>query len=539
MTVPSPNSHPGVYVTESLAGPNRPPVSVSPSVAAFAGEHWRGPVGPTLISSWAQFQQIFGGFNPNTTPALANPYLAYSVQTYFANGGSQCYVYRILSSTTPGASASRTLLDSQATGTATLTLTVGRLGAVGNVGTWGNSLYVMASPNNSVPGTGRFNLTLYYGGTTSGYIVETWIDLSMNPNDQRYVVAILNSPTSGSQWVVATNNNDSAASPYNSPAATVATAALQFSGGTDSADPSSSDWQSAFTYGGSTQGAFDQVPGVLNINLPGQTTPSILQYAITYVEQRPYSFLVIDPPSAQTAAGAVSFFASLTGLTPATSYAAVYYPWINANNPASPNQNSTILLPPGGFVLGQMVNTDSTVGVWQAPAGTNTQLVNAVSTERNFSPADLNALTASNVNPLIALPNSGAITIMGVRTMQTGYASLYVPIRRTLNYIEASLVNLMSFALFQPNDVLLWTQIVATCNSFLNGLYAQNAFPGNTSAQAFYVTCDNTNNNQNSIAQGIVNVTVGVALLFPAEFINILVSQFQSNGTTSVTVQPS
>jgi phage tail sheath protein FI len=119
--------------------------------------------------------------------------------------------------------------------------------------------------------------------------------------------------------------------------------------------------------------------------------------------------------------------------------------------------------------------------------------------------------------------------------MQTGYASIYVPIRRTLNYIEASLSQLLEFSLFQPNDALLWTSIAAIGNQFLAGLWGQNAFAGNNSTQAYYVICNSSNNTPQTISQGIVNTTVGVALLYPAEFINLTIAQFQSTGATTVT----
>jgi phage tail sheath protein FI len=181
-----------------------------------------------------------------------------------------------------------------------------------------------------------------------------------------------------------------------------------------------------------------------------------------------------------------------------------------------------------------MVNIDTTAGVWVAPAGLQTVLTNVVQAERPLAPSDMASLNLGNVNALRTRAN-GQVVIWGTRTMQAGYATLYVPIRRTLNYIESSLVHLLEFAVFQPNDQLLWTQISAICNNFLSGLYAQNAFPGQNASTSYYVTCDATNNTPQTISQGIVNTTIGVALLYPAEFISLLIAQFQSTGQTTVT----
>jgi hypothetical protein len=325
---------------------------------------------------------------------------------------------------------------------------------------------------------------------------------------------------------VATNLFDAAASPNNSPVA----GTFQLSGGTDAGDPSSADFITALTYGQATPAAMDVVPGIINLNLPGNSTTTVLNAAITYAQTRPYTFLVMDPPAAQTPASAVSFLGSLS---PVSSYAALYYPWLTTVNPAQSNLQSSINLPPGGFVLGQMAKTDQTAGVWQAPAGTSTTLVNVVAAERPFAPSDLDTLNSNNVNALRTRPN-GSVVIWGTRTMQQGYGSLYVPIRRTLNYIEASLAQLLEFSVFQPNDVLLWGSITATCNQFLASLWGQNAFPGSTVAQAYYVTCNASNNTPQSIATGVVNTTVGVALLYPAEFINLVIAQFQSSGITTI-----
>lgn len=52
MTVPSSYGYPGVYINEQLQGPAPSPSSVSPSVCAFAGEHWRGPSIAVRCNSW-------------------------------------------------------------------------------------------------------------------------------------------------------------------------------------------------------------------------------------------------------------------------------------------------------------------------------------------------------------------------------------------------------------------------------------------------------------------------------------------------------
>lgn len=518
---------PGVYSSVTLNGPTPSPTTVSPSVAGFTGEHWRGPVGTAVqCNSWSDFVRYFGGFNLSATPALANPYLAYEVYEYFANGGKTAWIQRIGCALSQGSAASVTLKDQAATPQNTITLTAGMFGIQSNVGTWGNNIYCSVTANPS--GVGRFNLNVYYGGVSVGQLVESWNSLSMTPSDSRYFVSILNSPSQGSAWVVATQLSDASPAPTNAPAAI---SSAQFSGGIDAGDPSANDRIAAVTSGTS---AFDKVQGVLNYNMPGEVNPAVLSAAILYSQVRPFTFLVMDTPSGQTPAGAVSFLDSLSPVSP---NAALYYPWLVATNPSNPNIQSTILLPPGGFILGQMVSNDQARGVWFAAAGITTVLSNIVQAERLFTPSDLGTLNTNNVNALLTQPN-GQVVIWGTRTMESGYANLFIPVQRTLNYIQASLTQQLQFAIFQPNDLVLWTNIAAVCTAFLDGLLAAGAFPSNQAASAFYVICDSTNNTPTSIGQGVVNVTIGVALVVPAEFIQLNIVQFQSSGATTVTVAP-
>jgi hypothetical protein len=173
--------------------------------------------------------------------------------------------------------------------------------------------------------------------------------------------------------------------------------------------------------------------------------------------------------------------------------------------------------------------------VWVAPAGASTDLNNVVAPVAVLNPTQIGNLNNNYINALRAYPN-GKTVIWGTRTQQSTYSTKYVPVRRFLNFIEASLNSLLSPYIFQPNDQFLWDQIINTCNAFLGGLLAQNAFPGTTAATSYYVICDTTNNTPQSIENGITNVTVGVALASPAEFIQINISQFQATGTTTLTV---
>jgi hypothetical protein len=490
------------------------------------GEHWYGPVNEAIqCNSWTDFVKYFGGFNPNLTPVLANPYLAFAVYFFFACGGTTAWIARVGNSITPGSTAYTTFQDNSATPQNTLTLTLGQLGVAGNPGSWGNSVYAdivtSATP-------GRFAINIYKGAYAAANLVESWADMSMNTNDPRYVLTVINSQFSGSLYVVATNLGDTATPPANAPKAV---SGQQFAGGADSIDPSTTDRVNAITQGTC---AFDYVPGPLNFNLPGETTPLVTTAAINYSEAKADSFCVIDPPFGLTPAAAVAYGQALT---PIISNASVFYPCPIASDPSSSNLQATRVLPPGGFILGEMVRMDNLNGPWNAPAGLSIPLSGVVQMERKISPSDQSTLNLANVNVIRQRAN-GQIVIWGTRTLEPGYASLYIPVRRTLNYIEAYLTSALESVVFQPNDQQTWTNVLAICNQFLGDLLSAGAFPTTSAASAYYVVCDTTNNTPQTIAQGIMNVTVGVALKIPAEFIQLTIAQFQGANAGSSAATP-
>jgi phage tail sheath protein FI len=119
--------------------------------------------------------------------------------------------------------------------------------------------------------------------------------------------------------------------------------------------------------------------------------------------------------------------------------------------------------------------------------------------------------------------------VWGSRTLQgndqAGSQWKYVPIRRLALFLESSLYEGTQWAVFEPNDETLWSQIRLNVGSFMQGLFQQGAFQGSTPQQAYFVKCDSENNPQSSINLGIVNVLVGFAPVVPAEFVVIQIQQ--------------
>lgn len=91
---------PGVYV-EEVSFRAKTIEGVSTSTAGFVGPTRYGPeLGePELITSFADFERIYGGLDPLEYDATQLNYLAHGVRAFFQEGGRRCYVARVFRST--------------------------------------------------------------------------------------------------------------------------------------------------------------------------------------------------------------------------------------------------------------------------------------------------------------------------------------------------------------------------------------------------------------------------------------------------------
>jgi len=491
---------PGVYVQETL-NPVAPVVGTNAtSVAAFIGSSDRGPVTPTLVTSWSEYTNTYGSWGTNNTLAL-------SVFLYFANGGNSAYIKRVVAGSP--ALATRTLKDRAGSPADTLQLDAA------NVGAWGNNINVTVQDSPGV--TGYFDLTVYYGGTTAANKVESFPNINMSTIDARYAVNVINSQ---SKYLVATDKNSEATGVTRNPSIVTNQSLASGGNGTFPTAANIADGASAF----------DTVASSLILNAPGVTTAAAINVLLAYADARTDVFVVIDPIN-DTVANQLTLAASYTP----TSRGAVYYPAITINDPTNATPGTVIAAAnPGGAVVGKYAATDKSRGVFKAPAGIGVRIAGAVSVP-SLTNANLDALNsaAAPVNAIKFVPGSG-IVIMGARTLKPGYADMYIPVRRSLIYLEKALVDLTTFAVFEPNDTVLYRRITAIVTSFLTRFWSEGGLRGISPDQAFFVLCDTTNNKIGTVEAGQVNIQVGVALQRPAEFVVINIGQFDGGATVTV-----
>lgn len=504
-------ARPGVYVEEYLNPVSDVVVAPGASAAAFVGvSSGGGPVGPIQITSWSQYQALFGGVSN------ANDDLAYAVYTFFANGGSGCYIVRALN--TDATAASLAVNDTQGTPAPTITFTAQAAGVWSSAATSNSRVFITIQPSTPV---GRFDVIVEVGSGSLIAAREQFLELTMDPNDGRNAIEIINSPVIGSKYIKVTPTFTGSYAAAKNPAAVTKS---PLTGGTDGT-------------GTPDVYAATQLLGVLDenlvINVPAAAAADITSIANWAVAGGRH-FVVADvpkPAASETAAASVTAQTAFVTAVPKVSQLAVYGPWQFIQDPGS-RAGAMRLTAPGGAVVGQFLRTDAFRGIHKAPAGTQTSLSGVLAPYVNFLPAQEDSLFAANVNLLKRVPGNN-VCIMGARTQSTGFPDRYVPVRRTLISIKSTLQALVRPSLFENNDEELWGTIEDVVSTYLTTLLEIGALKGATPAEAYYVRCDSTNNDLASIGAGIVNVEVGVALQNPAEFIVIRLGQ-TSSGTSTV-----
>lgn len=301
-------------------------------------------------------------------------------------------------------------------------------------------------------------------------------------------------------------------------------ASFVLTGGADGAAPGLDDYSDAF---GLLVGLEDvsivAAPGYSARYDPNDLTAyqSIQDALITHVaDPRRYRMAVLDAPPGVTPVD----MRRLRGLID-TTRAALYYPWVIAANPlSSPRRNepAEIALPPSGYVCGIYARNDIERGVYKAPANEVVRGALRFEPSVNFGQQEL--LNPIGVNCLRALSGRG-LRVWGARTVSSDPEWKYLNVRRYFNYIGASIDRGTQWAVFEPNNELLWANVRGTIGDFLYNEWRSGALLGTKQDEAFFVRCDRTTMTQNDLDNGRIICLIGVAVVKPAEFVIFRIGQ--------------
>ena len=129
---------------------------------------------------------------------------------------------------------------------------------------------------------------------------------------------------------------------------------------------------------------------------------------------------------------------------------------------------------------------------------------------------------------LRTFPGQG-VKVWGARTCSSDQALKYINVRRLLIFIEESIKANTNWAVFEPNNELLWMRVQRTISNFLTTLWGTGALAGTTPTEAFFVDVSRNTMTADDIANGRLICNIGVAPTRPAEFVIFRVTQLMGD----------
>ena len=550
--------YPGVYVEEIATG-NEPIEGVSTSIAGFFGVAERGPLTATLVTSFSDYALMYGGYvNENGVDRC----LTYAVEGFFQNGGQECFIVRCASSTSVNASVTAGGLVVTSIGPG---VNGNRIAMIITNGSQMAATQAAAGSSIHVPLGDCFKLTIVYWspsisvpglngvtGVTGGplpvdptdpanrtnkdarqpTVVEAYDNLNLNTASPNYVLTSVNG--------VSTLVTVAAASPPTG----ISTVAITLLGGTQPGSVAGSDGTlplvpNDFTGVGDLSGsqvspggkkglaAFEDVEEISILCCPdeyyfasAQDSLFVSQAIVDQCETNKFRFAILQSPPHPPPPG--SHFPTVP-----SQYAAYYYPWLNIVNPVT---GLTVLIPPGGHIAGIYARSDTNRNVAKTPANEPILMIDSLQVPISNSQQAL--LNPVGVNALRYFRASGNL-VWGGRTTSPDPDWRYIGVRRLFIFVEKSIEQGTQWVVFEPNDTPLWARVIRSVSDFLTGLWMNGMLQGSTKEQAYFVRCDRTTMTQADIENGRLIMVIGIAPLYPAEFVIFRIGQW--DGGSSVT----
>ena len=551
--------------------------------AALIGPTVKGPVEePTVVTSYGQYQRQFG----TTFESGSNKFeylTSIAAKSYFEQGGNSILVTRVVSGSFTG--ATNTALTASAVATqpfALETLSKGTLlnNATGsnpdtavhnsdgslNLGSSDNLRWEVSNVNNT---TGTFTLLVRRGddSTKSKIILETFNDLSLDPNSENYIERVVGNQTKskstdGEVTYITTVGEYINRSRYLRVSA-VNTPTLNYvstDGLTVGADAASISFSGSLPTAQS--GSFYNADGLLykngapnhhfgaisNTNTQGLDATAYTD-AISILENKDeYVFNIISAPGliydfgnhktqldsiislAQTRGDAIAvidieqYGATVSNVTAGaatvnSSYTAAYWPWLQTQSATGKNE----WIPASTVIPGVYAFTDGAAAPWFAPAGlTRGGIPNVIQAERKLTRAQRDTLYNANVNPIATFPGAG-ISVFGQKTLQKKKSALdRVNVRRLLIALKKFVGDISRELVFEQNTLSTRNAFLAQVNPYLDSVVQRQGL------YAYRVVMDDSNNTPDVIDR---NQLIGQIFIQPAKTVEYIVLDF--------TVEPS
>lgn len=470
---------PGVYVQDIVSGSQSISLASS-SVGILIGVAKAGITNTAVkIGSWTEFISNFA--NGLDTPFMENSYLPYAVHGFFTNGGKELYIGNV----------KKNAKKATKTGTSNPIKFTAK-----SEGVWGNDIKItIAKSEDFTDEVKLYDITIAIGATDNVVITD------VTPES---VCDMIGSNLKAKAWVEAEFTEGI-------PTELVAEE-ITLASGSDGDVLKDEDYVKALEM-------IDVLDDVTMVSIVGQTSKVVNDAILAYCDNNGL-FPIIDMPIGSTTEQTKTYRKSIGAFT-----GALAHPWGKMNDPLT---GSLKTVPACGHLMGVYARVIENRGVHKAPAGVDAVVRGFVEMEYHITPAQLGTLNPIGVVCIMSRPNAG-IVVWGARSLNNSDSTMRYVTDGLLNLsIKKSLYNGTQFAVFEPNNEALWTKVESTCNAFLETLRQSGALKG-SAEEAYYVTVNDTNNTDATIAEGQLNIEIGYAPVKPAEFVIIKLAHSMQN----------
>jgi len=572
---------PGVFLRENDASQiTAGPITVG---AALLGPTVVGPKDiPTLITSYSQYRAVFG--TTFTSGGATLEYLtSMAAYNYFQQGGTSLLVTRVASGSYTSATSS-TIPSQYGDGFPCFeieTLSVGDImnnsfsssvnlnqGTVLPSGSISNIRWEIASSDS---GSGLFTLIIRRGDdyNTSKTVLETWSNLSLDPNQNNYIEYIIGDqkPTIrtdefGANYLQISGSYPNASNyirvkrvimptpnyltPQGQPYTYYTASMPRVGSGSYNGSFGGATGPIYGCFGTAPLNMAERIPSIASVtNAPTTNIQGV--FASNYStaidllkngDEYDYNIIYMPGTNAQNAQSQIStlltntqnrgdaiavidmvaYGQSLTTVTQLAqqydnSYGSTYWPWVQLR---SNETGKLTFVPPSMIVPAVYEYNDKVSAEWFAPAGLNRGgLPTVIQPERRLTVAQRNLLYSGKVNPIAVFPGVGTV-IYGQKTLQAKASALdRVNVRRLLIALKRYIRQIAETLVFEQNTAVTRNKFLSQVNPYLQFVQQRQGL------YAFRVVMDDTNNTPDVIDR---NLLVGAIYLQPtrtAEFIQL------------------
>lgn len=570
---------PGVFLQES----NQSQITSNPITvgAALIGPTVLGkPNIPTVVTSYSQYVALFG--NTFISGGVTREYLtSQAAYNYFQQGGQSLLITRVASgSYTPATSSLITTnVPGDTVGAFTLeTLSVGTVMNNDFSASYvsssalqsGSALNVRWEITSANTGSGTFSLNIRRGDDyqNSKNVLESWTNLSLDPNQNNYIEYVIGNQTSnvvtdetGQAYLQLTGSYNNSSNYVRVKSVNYTTPnylnqqGLVSNPSYTASIPQLNSGSSNGAFGGATgplYGFYNTFPlnlheaiptvsatsgvnniqGVLStdydlaINLmndqssyiynliyaPGltaQNSPSEFSTILINSQNRGDNIAVLDLVGYGQAVSTVCSLANSYN----TSYGATYWPWVQI---LSTDTGRLHFVPPSIVIPGVYEYNDTVAAEWFAPAGMNRGgLPTVLQPERRLTQAMRDTLYSAKVNPIATFPGQGVV-VYGQKTLASQASALNrVNVRRLLIALKSYIGQIAETLVFEQNTTVTRNKFTSQVNPYLASVQQRQGL------YSYQVVMDDTNNTPDVIDR---NLLVGTIYLQPtktAEFIQL------------------